>query len=184
MYVYLITETLLGIFLYACKYAYRVGLKLMDCNSVRRVERQCNHRLLCREVDAYHHVVVSYVARLQFAIVLRTLVDVVVVLHLFVSHPDRAQASSLSSHDIDAVTEVDRQVLDARTCKLQHLILNHAALECSLNERDGNVVRTNTLLRCALKPYQYYLRCVDIPCVLKKLLHELAATFADTHVAQ
>ena len=88
MHVHLITETLLCVFLYACKYTYRVGLKLVDCNSVRRVERQCYHRLLCREVDAYHHVVVSYVARLQFAIVLRTLVYFVMVLHLVVGNPN------------------------------------------------------------------------------------------------
>ena len=88
MYVHLIAETLLCVFLYACKYTYRVGLKLVDCNSVRRMERQCNHRLLCREVDAYHHVVVSHVARLQFAIVLRTLVYFVMVLHLVVGNPN------------------------------------------------------------------------------------------------
>ena len=184
MHVYLVTETLLCVFLDACEDAHRVGLKFVDSNCVRRVERQSDHRLLRREVNANHHIVVSYVARLQFLEVLRTLVYVVMVLHLFVCNPDRAQASGLGSHDVDTVTEVDRQLFNARTCELEHLVLHSAALECSLNERDSHVVRTYALLGLALEPYEHHFRCVDVPCVLEQLLHELAAAFANAHVTE
>ena len=184
MYVHLVAETLLSVFLDACEDTNRISLKLVDGNSVRRVERQSDHSLLCREVDADHHIVVSYVARLQFLEVLRTLMYFVVVLNLFVCYPDRAQASGFSGHDINAVTEVDRQFLNARACKLEHLVLNNAALECSLYERDGNVVRTNTLLGLAFEPYENHLRSVDIPSVLEELLNKLATTFTNTHVAE
>ena len=184
MYVYLVAEALLRVFLDACEDANRVSLKLVDSNCVRRVERQSNHSLLRREVDANHHVVVSNVARLQFLEVLRTFMYVVVVLHLFVCNPDRAQAGGLGSHNVDAVTEVDRQFLHARACELEHLVLHNAALECSLHERDSHVVRTYALLRFALEPYEHHLRCVDVPSVLEQLLHELATAFANTHVAE
>ena len=106
------------------------------------------------------------------------------VLHLFVCNPDRAQASGLGSHDVDTVTEVDRQLFNARTCELEHLVLHSAALECSLNERDSHVVRTYALLGLALEPYEHHFRCVDVPCVLEQLLHELAAAFANAHVTE
>ena len=64
MYVDLRAETLLGVFLDALQDADGVGLQLVDGHSIRRVERQSNHGLLCGEVDADHSIVVGYLARL------------------------------------------------------------------------------------------------------------------------
>ena len=184
MHVDLRSEALLGVFLDACEDAHGIGLQLMDGHGVRRVERQRDHSLLLRQVDADHHVVVGHVARLQLAVVVGALVYVVVVLHLVVGHPDAAQAGGLGGHDVDAVTEVDGQLLDAGAGKLEHLVLHHTALEGGLHKRDGHVVRTHTLLGLALEPYEHHLGCVDVPGVAQQLLHQFAAAFAHAHVAE
>ena len=104
--------------------------------------------------------------------------------HLVVGHPDRAEAGGLSGHDIDTITEVDGQVLHARACKLQHLVLHEATLEGCLHERDSNVVRTYALLRSTLEPYEYHFGSIDVPSVLQQLFYKLATAFADAHVTE
>ena len=45
-------------------------------------------------------------------------------------------------------------------------------------------MRADTLLRLAFEPNQNNLRSVDVPSVVEELLHELTATFSDTHAAE
>jgi len=146
--------------------------------------RQGDHRLLLGEVDAHHAIVVGHLARAQLLVVLRTTVELIVLADLLVRHPDRAQTGGLGSHHVDAVAEIDRKVGDAGAGKLQHLVLDKATLEDCLDQRDGDVVGTDTVARRALKPNEDHLRGVDVPGVAEELLDKLTTTLADTHVAQ
>ena len=121
----------------------------MDGESVAGVVGQSDHTLLSVQVDLDHAVIVSHLTGLQHLEVFGTFVQFVVVLNLVISYPDRAQASGLGGHDVDTVTEVDRQVLHAGASELEHFVLYKAALEGSLYQRDSNVVGTYTLLGCA-----------------------------------
>ena len=109
---------------------------------------------------------------------------VVVLLHFFVCDPDRREASRLGRHNVDTVTEVDRQILHAGACKFEHFVFHKAVLKHSLYQRDGYIVRTYTLAGSAFEPNQNYFGCVDIPSVAKQLLHEFAAAFADAHITE
>ena len=161
-----------------------IGLQFVNRHGVRRVERQCNHRLLLREVDLDHCVVVSDLAGLQFLVALGALVDFVVMLHFVIGHPNRAQTGRLSRHNVNTVTEVDGQVLHARTSEFEHLVLHETALERSLHERNGHVVRADTLLRSTFEPNEYHFGSVDVPSVLQQLFYEFTTAFADAHVTE
>ena len=174
----------LGVFLYLVQDLDRVLLQLVYCECMRGVIGQGDHRLLGRQVDAYHGVIVGDIARLQHLEVGRTLVYLVVMLHLVVGDPYRAQACGLGGHDIDAIAEVDGQVLHARAGKLEHLVLYKSALEGGFHQRDGHIVRTYALAGTSLKPHQHYLGSIDVPGVVEQLLHELAAAFTHAHVTQ
>ncbi len=177
-------EFLLCILLNLAENFHGIGLKFVNRHGVRRVERQCDHRFLLREVDLNHCVVVSDLTGLQFLVALGALVDFVVMLHLVVGHPDRAQTGRFGRHDVDTVTEVDGQVLHARTSEFEHLVLHETALERCFHERDSHVVRADTLLRSAFEPYEHHLGSVDVPSVLQQLFYEFTTAFADAHVTE
>ena len=86
------------------------------------------------QVNLDHCVIVSNLAGLQLTIVLWTLVNLVVVLNLVVGNPDRAQASGLGCHDVDTVTEVDGQLLNARASKLKNFVLHETALKSGFHQ--------------------------------------------------
>ena len=184
VYIDLRTEFLLSVLLDFLQNLDGIGLQFVNRHGVRRVERQCDHRLLLREVDANHGIVVSDLAGLQFLVALGALVDFVVMLHLVVGHPNRAQTGRLSGHDVDAVTEVDGQVLHAGAGKFQHLVLHETALKRCFHERNCHVVRADTLLRSAFEPYEHHFGSVDVPSVLQQLLYQLTTAFADAHITE
>ncbi len=105
----LVAETLLGVFLDLLQDSDRVCLELVYRVGVGRVERKGDHRLLLREVDPDHRIVVGDLARLEFLVGIRTLVHVVVLLDLFIRDPDGTQAGGFGGHHVDSVTEVDRE---------------------------------------------------------------------------
>ena len=148
------------------------------------MERQGDHRLLLAEVDADHAVVVCHLAGTQFFVVLGAVVDFVVVADFVVGDPDGAEAGGLGGHDVDAVTEVDGEFLDAGAGELEHLVLDEAVVEDGLYQGDGHVVGADALAGLAFEPYEHNLGGVDVPGVAEQLLDELAAAFAYAHVAQ
>ncbi len=156
----------------------------MDGVGVGGVEGEGYHGLLLAQVNFDYAVVVSHVAGTEFAVVFGTVVYLVVVLDLVVGHPDGAEAGCLGGHDVDAVAEVDGEVLDAGACEFEHFVLDETVVEHGLNERDGHVVGADALLGSAFEPYEDNLGSVDVPGVAQELLHEFAAAFAHTHVAE
>ncbi len=148
------------------------------------MERKSDHSLLFVKVYTDHAIIICHLARTQFTVVLRTLVYVVVMLDLFVCNPYGAEASCLGGHDVDAIAEIDRQVLHAGACKLKHFVFYKAAVEHSLYQRYGHIVRAYTLARASFKPHQDHFRSLDVPGIVKKLFNKLSATFADTHVSE
>ena len=180
----LVAEALAGVFLDLLEDAFRIGLELVDRVGVRRVEREGDHALLGAQVDADHAVVVRDLAGLELLVGLGTLVDVEVFLDLLVGDPDGAEAGGLGGHHVDAVAEVDREVLDAGAGELEHLVLDETALEGGLHQGDGDIVRAHAVARLAFQPHEDDLGGVDVPGVAEELLHELAAAFAHAHVTQ
>ena len=104
--------------------------------------------------------------------------------HLVVRHPDGGEAGRFGRHHVDTVSEVNRQVLHARACKLEHLVLDKSVLKYGLDERYGHVVRTDALARRAFQPHEHHLGRVDVPGVAQELLGQFAAAFAHAHVAE
>ena len=182
--LHLVAKALLGVLLDLAQDLDGIGLQLVDGECVAGVVGQGDHTLLSAQVDLDHAVVVSHLTGLEHLEVLGTLVNLVVVLHLVVGNPDRAQAGGLGGHDVDTVTEVDGQVLHAGAGKLEDLVLNKAALERGLYQRDSNVVGTYALAGSTLEPNEDNLGSVDVPSVAQQLLHELTTAFAHAHVTE
>ena len=182
--LYLVAEALLGVLFNLAQDLGGISLQLVDGESVAGVVGQSDHTLLSAQVDLDHAVIVSHLTGLEHLEVLGTFVNLIVVLNFVISNPDRAQASGLGGHDVDTVTEVDGQVLHARASKLEHLVLNKAALEGSLYQRDSNIVGTYTLAGSTFQPYQDNLGSIDVPSVAQQLLNELTTAFADAHVTE
>ena len=148
------------------------------------MERKGDHALLAGEVDADHAVVPRDLSGLELLEGLGTAMGLVVSLNSLIGDPDGAEAGGLGGHHIDSVTEVNRELLDARAGELKDLILDETALECGLDKGYGHIMRADTMLRFAFKPHKNDLGSVDVPSVMEKLLDKLTATFADTHAAQ
>ena len=183
-YIYLIAKTFLGIFLHLTQDFCGILLQLMNGVSIRWVEWQGNHTLLRTEVDTNHSIIISHITRLQFLIILWAIMNLIMVFHLVIGNPNTTQASSLSSHDVNTVTEVDRQLFHTRTSKLQYFVFHKAIIEDSLYQRDGNIVRTNTTTWFAFQPYKHYLWRIDVPSIAKQLFYQFASTFTNTHVSK
>ncbi len=180
----LVAETLAGVGLHGAEDFLGVLLQFADGVGIGGVEGQCNHALLFGEVNLDHAVVVGYLAGFQFAVGLGTAVHGVVVLHLVVGAPDGGEAGGLGGHDLDAIAEVDGEVLDAGAGKFEHFVLDKAIVEGGFHQRDGHIVRTYALAGSAFQPYEYHFGSIDVPGVVEQLLDQLAAAFANAHVAQ
>ncbi len=98
--------------------------------------------------------------------------------------PDGGEAGCLRCHNIDTVTEVNRQVLNTGADELQHLILNITGCEGFLYEGKRHIVRADTLSGSAGQIYKNNLGHIQIPGVFKKLLNKLRTALADTHSTQ
>ena len=125
----------------------------MDGVGVAGVEGESNHRFLLAQVDANHAVVVSHLARTQFLVILRTVVNLIVMFHLVVGNPDRAQTGCLRGHDVDAVAEVDGKVFHTGAGKLKHLVLHEAIVEHGFHQRDSHIVGADALTGSTFEPY-------------------------------
>ena len=142
------------------------------------------HRLHSREVDLNHSVVVGNARRREALVFLGTTVCDIVLLGHLVGLPDRRETGRLGGHNVNAVTEINREVLHAGADELKHLVLDKAILECRTDERDSHVVGANALFGSARQIDEDYLGRFYIISVLKKLLYKLRATLADTHSAK
>ncbi len=181
---HLVAETLAGVLLDLAENLGRIGLELMDGIGVGRMERKSDHALLSGEVDLDHAVVVCDLAGLEFFVGVGAAVHLVVFLDFLVGDPDGAEAGGLGCHHVDSVTEVGGQLGHSGACELEDLVLDEAALEDGLHERDRDIMRTYTMARLALKPYEDHFRGIDVPRIAEKLLNELAAAFANSHVSE
>ena len=69
------------------------------------------------------------------------------------------------------------------TGKLQHFVFHIAVGEGGRHQRNGHILRADTLAGFALQPDQHHFRCRHIVGVFQQLLHQLAAAFAHAHAA-
>ena len=107
--------------------------ELVDRVRVRRVERQGDHRT--QPSRGRWSIMLVVISRLRRGAALcsppRGRATAKKPLRLLVRLPDGGQAGRLGRHDVDAVAEVDGQARDAGAGKLQHAVVDKAALQTS-----------------------------------------------------
>ncbi len=162
----------------------RICRKFMNRVGVRRMERKRDHGFRLRKIDCNQAVIVSAVGGCKLLVALCAAVGLIEAFGNLIGFPDRTEACGFGGHNVDAVTEINRKVLNAGADKFEHAVLYEAVRERSLNKRKGNVMRADAALRLTGHIYENNLGHIKVPGVLKKLLYKLRAAFADAHRAE
>ena len=184
VHLHLVAVAFACVFFHLAQDAFRFGLQFVNGIGVGGVEGQGNHRLLRAQVDTDHAVVVSHLARAEFAVVLGAVVQLIVVAHLLVCRPDGTEAGRFRRHHVDAVAEIRGKFLHAGAGELKYFIFYEAIFKHSLDQRNGHVVRSHAPPGLAFEPYEHHLRSLDVPRVAQQLFGQFAAAFAHAHAAQ
>ena len=177
-------EALGGVGLHLGQQLLGVVQKLVDGPCIGGVEGQGDHGLHPAQINGDHPVVVSRVSRMQRRVVLLTLMRGIEASGFLVSLPDGGKTGGLGGHHVNAVAEVDGQLLDAGAYELQHLVVDKAAFKCGFHQRDGHVVGADAPAGLAGQIYHHHFRHGSVPGVLQQLLGQLRAAFAHGHGAQ
>ena len=98
--------------------------------------------------------------------------------------PDGAEAGGFRGHHVDAVTIIGIHGGDARSDELHHFVFHVAFLEDRADDRQRHVVRPDARLRLAGQMNRDDARISHVIGVVKQLLNQLAAAFADRHRPQ
>ena len=136
------------------------------------------------QVHIYAAVVVGHIGGGKLLIRLRAAVESKVVLHLFVGGPDGGPTGGLGGHHVNAVAELHRQVFDARSHKLHHLVFYIAALVHLTDDAQGHVLGTDPIFGLASEIDGDDLRIGNVVGAAYQLLGQLAAALAHSHGAQ
>ena len=102
----------------------------------------------------------------------------------FVCYPDGGKAGRFGRHDVDPVTEINRQFLDTGTGKFENLILDKSVFEGRADKSERDVMRTDAFFRFTRQIHQNHFRRLDVVGTLHQLLDQLSTTFADRESAQ
>ena len=141
--------------------------------------RKGNHRLDSIEIDLHDRIIKGCVARLHLLIILRTLVDLEVLLYDVVGLPDGGQTCGLGGHGVDAVTEIHGHGVDARSDELEDRVLHELVPEGRTDQREGHIHRANPRLRAAVQKHCDDLRVLDFIELTDHGLRELWTALAD-----
>ena len=177
-------EALLSLLLDGVQQLVRMGEELADGIGVGRVERQRDHRLDRVERDVHHAVVIRALLHLQRAVRLPAAVHGEVFLHARIRLPDGRKAGRLRGHHVDAVAEIHRQRGHARAGKLEHAVLDKAALKRRLHQRQRHIVRADAPLRRAGQVHEHDLRLRHVVGAAQQLLDQLRPALAHAHGAE
>ena len=175
---------LFGLCLQLCHQLLAMLVEIMYRIGIGGVERKGYHGFHLIEIDMDHAVIVGDPAGLELGIILGTLIGLIPALCGLVGLPDGAEAGGLGGHYVHTVAEIHRQVPDAGAYELKHAVVDEAGLEGCADERDRNVVRTDTLLGLARHIDHDHLGHIVVPGVVEKLLCKLRAALADRHGAE
>ena len=71
------------------------------------MEWHCDHWFDLTEVNLDHSIIVSHIPRIQLFVCLRSSMDRIEILYLFIGSPDRGKAGRLGRHNVHADTEIN-----------------------------------------------------------------------------
>ena len=145
------------------------------------MERHSNHRSDGTKVDLNASVIVCHFARIEFLIILTSAMDIIEILNCRICLPDRRQTCSLCRHNINADTEISREVLYARSYKFHYFILHITVLKYSTNNSQRNVLRSYAFYRGAFQINSYNTWHIDIIGLVQKLFYKFRTTFTHCH---
>ena len=157
----------------------RLGDDLAKREGVAWVVRKGDHRLDSVEVDLYDRIIEGCIARLHLLIILRTLVDLEVLLYDVVGLPDGGQTCGLRGHGVDAVTEIHGHGVDARSDELEDGVLHELVLEGRTDQGEGHIHRADPWLRATVQKHCDDLRVLDLIELTDHGFRKLRTTLTD-----
>ena len=107
--------------------------------------------------------------------------DFIEFTNLFVCCPDGGQTGGLGRHNINTNPEISAELSDAWSDKFHDLIVDISICKCRTNNRQRNILGTDSLCRLSVQVDSYYPRHLDIIGLIQKLLHELRAALTHSH---
>ena len=103
---------------------------------------------------------------------------------VIIGSPDGGQAGRFGCHNIHTDTKICTQFLYARSDKFHDFILYIAIFKDSSDDRQSNVLRTDTFHRLTVQINRYHTRHIDIVSFGEQLFYKLRSAFAHRHGSQ
>ena len=166
------------------KHFFHMLFEFPDRHRMARMEWQCNHRLDRIHIDLDAAVIVRTGFGFELLIICRTTMLGEIGLRLLVGAPDGAECCRFGCHHVDAHTVLHREIPDTRTEKLEYVVLIKSVCEGLRNQCESHIHRSDARLRASGEAHADDLRIGEVIGMADQLLHELAATFTDTHRAE
>ena len=145
------------------------------------MERHGNHRLNLGQIHIDQSVVIRDLLRSKLFIIILSSVNLIEFPDLVIRYPDGRQTGRFGGHDIDADPVIHTQIRNTVSDKLHYLIIDIAVRKHGSDNRERNILRTDSVPGGSGQIDADHLRHPDIVCLIQQLLHQLRAAFSYRH---
>ena len=166
------------------QYFVGVGEELAQSIYVARMEGKRYHRLHFRKVYLDEPVVICAFVGLEFLIVGSSAARGKIFFHFFVGSPHARKTGGFRGHDVYAVTEFYRKILNPLAHEFEHFVLYEAFGEYRSDKAKRHVLRTYALTGRAFEVHGDHVGICHVVSFADDLLDEFGTALAHRHGAE